>query len=403
MFHINIQLRSSQIRIMAFTAILILTIGGIGIVSGIQLSPSNALAHPLVMSIDEVHAPYPSHCLDQRQWISPQEYTPYNIFDGNSSQVWQLCDYAIKDQGYTVTFKLTQHIEIDGFALTQVIKNGASESPSHQTKRRTKARSSRQNHEIGKQLKRFKRIQILFFNSEISKRYPVYFQEVKFDGSPRVALEYREIMAWNPILIGDPQFDERRRALGLSPSGMAPPIKIDKVGFVFWEYEGEGTPPALSELTLLLKGKSYQPEQIEAQKITYGQKIGKTYDLFTRDYLFIGDERALIFSRSGTIWGMEGEEEVAKVMGAWRFAHHRIEVDLSPRQRARTSARRRKRLDKQRQKSYRPLHLIVDDAPARVYILDSPLAGEYETTRAPVPTEVLDAKQNETPPPFEAP
>ena len=31
------------------------------------------------------------------------------------------------------------------------------------------------------------------------------------------------------------------------------------------------------------------------------------YDLFTSDYMFIGDTCAMIFSRSGTIWGMEGE------------------------------------------------------------------------------------------------
>ena len=90
-------------------------------------------------------------------------------------------------------------------------------------------------------------------------------------------------------------------------------------------------------------------------------------------------------------------------MGAWRFLDHRIEVDLSTKQRGRTSARRRAQLEKRRKNEYQPLHLIVDEGPGRVYILDGPLAGEYDTTRAPVPTEVLEAGQDETAPPFEAP
>ena len=31
-----------------------------------------------------------------------------------SSTVWQLCNYSIKDPGYTVHFKLEEPIEIDG-------------------------------------------------------------------------------------------------------------------------------------------------------------------------------------------------------------------------------------------------------------------------------------------------
>ena len=137
--------------------------------------------------------------------------------------------------------------------------------------------------------------------------------------------------------------------------------------------------------------------------MSYGQSIGKTYDLLTRDYLFVGDDRALAFSRSGTLWGMEGEEEVAKVMGAWRFSEDRIEVDLSPRQKARISGKRRKSIEKSRKNKYQPLRLIVDESPSRVYIVDGPLAGEYEAMRTPVPTEALDEGQDETPPPFEAP
>jgi len=361
-------------------------------------------AKPLSLGISKVSAPYPKHCLDQRQWRNPQLFNPYNLFDGDAAHVWQLCEYAIKDQGYTVNFTLKQPIEVDGFVLAQVLKQRSPDAEKKGKARRRKRKADhRQEHGVGEQLKRFKRLQVIFYNREISPRYPFYFQEVKFDGEERVSVEYQEILAWNPILIGDSQFDERRRALGFEPAGIDPPVKVDRVGLVFWEYEGQGEPPALSEFTLTLKGKRYKVEDLVARKRSYGIRMGKIYDLLTRDYMFIGDERALIFSRSGTIWGIEGEEESAKVMGAWRFRDDRIEVDLSPLQRTRTSAKRRKRLSRQRKKSYQPLHLIVDEAPTRVYIIDSPLAGEYEMTRAPVPTEVLDDKQDELPPPFEAP
>ena len=406
--HVLMPSRLTHTRSAMITSIIILVMSGVfDLLSQSSFVVKQASARPLSLSISEVSAPHPKHCLDERQWRSPQTFSPYNLFDRDVSSVWQLCGYAIQDPGYTVTFTLAQPIEIDGFILKQVLKQTSVEDEKGSTQRKKRRRKrevvERQERGVGQSLKRFKRLQIIFFNSEISQRYPIYFQEIKFDNAERVALEYRKMMAWNPILIGDSLFDERRRALGLDSRGIRPPIKVDKVGFVFWDYEGEGEPPALSELVLTLKGERYQINQVAKKKSAYGQRAGKLYDLLTRDYMLIGDDRAMIFSRSGTIWGMEGEEENAKVMGAWRFLDHRIEVDLSTKQQGRTSARRRAQLEKRRKDDYQPLHLIVDEGPGRIYILGGPLAGEYDATRAPVPTEVLEAGQDETAPPFEAP
>ena len=408
MSHIQVRYELVQIRsVMSASVLIIALFGPLDPFTETHLTINQASAQPLSFLISEVNAPHPKHCLDQRQWQNPQSFNPYNLFDQDRTSVWQLCDYAIKDPGYTVNFTLNQPITIDGFILKQVLEHASTKTQGgrkqRRLKRRRRAKGSTDHLKIDDQLKRFKRMQIIFFNSQISQRYPVYFQEIKFDGAEQVALEYRKMMTWNPILIGDSLFDERRRALGLDPKGMTPPIKVDKVGLVFWDYEGKGEPPALAELTLTLGGKHYQAKHVPAQKLSYGQRIGKAYDLLTRDYMFIGDDRALIFSRSGTIWGMEGEEEVAKVMGAWRFVNDRVEVDLSSRQKGRTSARRRKVLKRRRKNSYQPLHLIVDEAPTRAYILNSALAGEYDMTRAPIPTQALEADQDETPPPFEAP
>ena len=135
----------------------------------------------------------------------------------------------------------------------------------------------------------------------------------------------------------------------------------------------------------------------------YAIQASKVYDLFTSDYMLVGDDRTMIFSRSGTIWGMVGDEEEAQVLGAWRFHDARIEVDLSQQQKRRTSGKQRKILARQRDQSYQPLHLILDQAPSQSIIVDGPLAGNYDLQRVPVPTVTLENDQDETAPMFESP
>ena len=139
MFHAQFQLKMGQMRVVVTVMLLMLTTGGMfDILFGTKLIADHASARPLSLTVSEVSAPYPKHCLDQRQWLNPQEFSPYNLFDPDSSRVWQLCDYAIKDQGYTVNFKLTQPIEIDGFVLTQVLKQASDDSQSATKKSATK-------------------------------------------------------------------------------------------------------------------------------------------------------------------------------------------------------------------------------------------------------------------------
>ena len=132
MFHIQSQLNLGRMRLVIVMSVLMLMIGGmLDLCSHTKLISQNAEARPLSLMISEVNAPYPNHCLDQRQWINPHLFSPYNLFDRERSQVWQLCDYAIKDQGYTVNFKLAQPIEIDGFILKQVLKKTSETQKKH--------------------------------------------------------------------------------------------------------------------------------------------------------------------------------------------------------------------------------------------------------------------------------
>ena len=62
--------------------------------------------------------------------------------------------------------------------------------------------------------------------------------------------------------------------------------------------------------------------------------MSKVYLLMVNGSMFV----AMIerwFAPTGTLWAMEGEEEVAKVIGGWRYNQGRIEVDLSKAQKSR--------------------------------------------------------------------
>ena len=370
------------------------------------LSASFPLSHveakPLSFSVKDISAPHPKHCIDDRQWRDPHRYTPFNIFTDDQA-VWVPCRIATQAPGYTVYFEFDEAIELDGFTLSQSLD--VTRSIEKQTsKRKKRGRPTTQTKDqtpITRE--RFKRLQVLFYNQNISERYPFYFQEVRFDGKQTIRVEYEEVMRWNHNLISDPLFDETRRALKLPPEGITPPVKVDRIALVFWEYEGEGARPALSSISLLKGGTPIQLTGEAESRKRYGDIMGKVYDVMLRDHLFVSEERALLFSVTGTIWGMEGDEDVAKVMGAWRFVKGHIEVDLSAKQRTRVTPKGRRRLAKSRKTDYLPLHLIVDDAPDNIVIIDGPLAGTYESSLAPVPTQPLGTSDVEQPPPFEEP
>jgi hypothetical protein len=131
--------------------------------------------------------------------------------------------------------------------------------------------------------------------------------------------------------------------------------------------------------------------------------MSQVYNLMVNGFMFIGEERVMVFAPTGTLWAMEGEETVAKVIGAWRFNKGRIEVDLAQAQKQRVYAKRKARLAKTRDRFFSPLHLIVDEAPDRIWIKSGSLQGEYQSVKVNSSNEEhkLDAK--EIAPSFEVP
>lgn len=360
-------------------------------------NPSNQIA------ISDVSAPHPKHCIDERQWLGVKGHSPFQLFDGDPLTVWQPCSYALRDAGYTLNIDLKSPISIDGLELSQVASNVATKvlNKDLSTSKRSRQKNKAKGEETALLPQRLEKIQILFFNHEISTQYPVYFQDLLFEGQDAVHVKYDGELQWNPRLLGDSMFDERRRALKLPPAGMKPPMTVHKISLVFPSFDDSLVPPALAELKLLFKGKAIKVTDLAKSESEYGEVMSKVYDLMVKDYMFIGETRTMVFAHTGTVWVIEGEEEKPKVMGGWRFSQERIEIDISSQQQARSLANRRAKLEKKRDRFYKPLHLIVDEAPDRVFIKDGPLKGEYQIMKASALNSKLDDHQAENAPSFE--
>jgi hypothetical protein len=254
-----------------------------------------------------------------------------------------------------VRFPLNAPVQIDGFNLSQALQDLSVKPP--------QARAP------------ITRLQVLFFNNKLSKTYPIYFHEVDFKNGPKASVTYSENLDWSPVLLRDAGFDERRRALRLPAGELPVPFEVDEVGVVFWSL-GEGeAPPALELLSLTLKGKPLPVDLkgLRASRDEQAKAFAGIYPQILEGALLIGQERALVFAESGTLWGMEGEEETPKVMGRWRTHEHRVEVALGH-LKSLKRAERRKRL------RFEPLHSIIDEAPERVWLKHPRLQGEYQVS-----------------------
>ena len=365
--------------------------------TGIVTSQAKANPNPskTSFSIKDINAPYPKHCLDEGQWKGVEKHSPFNMFDGQKDNAWVPCAYAIKDGGYTLNIELEETIEVDALGIQRV---GSSERLNLK-----KAKRASKNKKAQKPRQVFETIQVLFFNYAISKKYPVYFQDVKFEGQDEIKISYQGMLNWNPRLLGEPMFDERRRALKLPTQGMPLPIHVDKISLVLPSFSEENPPPAIRELSLYRKDQVYRVSHFKQSKQDYVEVMSQVYNLMVNGFMFIGEERAMVFAPTGTLWAMEGEETVAKVIGAWRFNKGRVEVDLAQAQKQRVYAKRKARLAKTRDRYFTPLHLIIDEAPDRIWIKSGPLQGEYQSVKVNSSNEAhkLDAK--EIAPSFEVP
>jgi len=331
-----------------------------------QVAPTNAVA------------PHPKHCLDERQWMGAEAHHPLNLFEGKE-RLWVPCGYALRDAGYSVKFPLAQPVQMDGFKIRQSLVSAV---PNPKSRRKELIELPR---------KRMEKLQVLFFNSKLSTRYPIYFHEVLFEGQAEVSVRYEEPLDWNPILLRDAQFDERRRALKLPATELMAPIEIDAVGVVFWERSPGEAPTALEELELTIGGVKIPVDfkVLRSARTTVAKRIEAGYAKAIVGRLLIGEERSLVFAKTGTLWGMEGEEETPKVMGRWRVDGGALQVALG-------KPKTLKRLEKRKRLPWVALHSIIDEVPERLIIKTDRLAGDYQVAshkpHAP-PKSLLEAPE----------
>ena len=351
--------------------------------SAISLSfvnPAQAEPKPEALSPTGARAPHPKHCLDERQWRGASEHHPLNLFDVNE-RLWVPCELALRDPGYSVTFPLAKPVELDGFVIQQALIEAR---PVESKRGRRKGAEAQ---ELPR--KRAEKVQLLFFNTKLSERYPIYFHEVHFEGQAEVSVRYEESLDWNPILLREGNFDERRRALGLPATELKLPLKVDAIGVVFWERHPGEAPTALERLTLTRQGAplTLDLKGLEAARARSAQLIEAQYRKSVEGLLLIGEARSLSFAKTGTLWGMEGEEESPKVMGRWRSVEGRVEIALGS-LRSLKAAERRNRL------KFEPLQLIIDEAPDRLVIKEPRIGGDYQVASMkphPPPKELLEA------------
>ena len=333
--------------------------------AGLSTTPSPALAAPPVLTLSGVSAPHPKHCMAEGQWEDAVKRSPFNIFD--PSALWEPCAIALKDQGYSIRFLLKAPVKVDGFKISQALKAPPAPKSKVELDRRA-----------------VKRMQILFFNSAISTTNPFYFHDVQFDGQPEVVVRYSGELDWNPIMLRDAGFDQRRRALNLPPYGFPLPMEIDAIGLVFWELTEGEAPTALKQLTLLSGGRPVAVKGLKEATATQASLLASIYPKIFEGFLLIGQERSLVFASTGTLWAMEGEEEVPKVLGAWRFARDRMEVAIGE---------DLKDLKRRAKAKFEPLSSLIDETPARLVINHPRIGGDYEVSAMKInaPKDLLGA------------
>jgi hypothetical protein len=374
------------------------------------LIPTISNAKNNEIQIDTLQAQHPKYCMAQGQWKAPFENHPFLMLDGRKDTAWIPCRYALQDKGYSIEVRFKNKIKINGIRVSQGIQSKKKNKRNKKGKRKgKKGKIANQNQSKNLEKSDFtphqeiEKIQILFFNRSISNQYPVYYQNVLFDGDRQIYIQYDDILKWNPILMKDSRFDENRMAANFSANGMPSPIEIDGIGVVFWDMKTGEEPPALSEVELLLNRKVYRFSQLKDHIKAHVQWLNKLYQKTMKDQVWVGNGRSILFAQSGSIWQLKEEEDIPSIIGAWKSDAGRIMVDIHKKHHLRNIARKRAIINRRRARFYKPFAMMIDEVPDRLLIEHDEIGGEYEVMPLSKPTQPLQLDQDEYPPSFETP
>ena len=369
----------------------------------LSLMPHLTEAKKQNIQIDTLKAQHPKYCMAQGQWRQPFNNHPFLILDGRKDTAWVPCRYALQDKGYSIEIRFKNKIKINGIRVSQGMQSKKTKKKTKRSKRKRTTQSQTVAANTFAPHQELEKIQILFFNRSISNQYPVYYQNILFDGDHQIYIQYDDILKWNPILMKDSRFDENRMAANLSANGMPSPIEIDGIGVVFWDMKAGEEPPALSEVELLLNRKVYAFSHLNDHIKNHVQWLNQSYQKTMKDQVWVGDDRSIVFAESGSIWEMKEEQEIPSIIGAWKSDGGRIMVDIHRKHHRRNIASKRARINRARARFYKPLAMMIDEVPDRLLIEHDKIGGEYEVMPLSKPTSPLQSKQDEYPPSFETP
>jgi hypothetical protein len=306
-------------------------------------------AGPTPLTINGVRAVDPPHCLSAGQWKDAVADAPFALFDGTANRAWVICPEAVV-AGYSVDFTFAAPITIDALRL-------------HPGPKRT-------NHPAV--------VEIGLHNTQLSKKYPISFRRVKLDGPKPVEVALQGRLAWNPRLLDDEAFADRRRALGLSAHDVPLPIQIDKVTIVLREVDASAGLVHLGELTFRYRDATVPVRGLAKAERAHRTFVGDGLRHVLSGRFLVGQHKVVHLAKSGqmvdvlrTDWdaGRWFEPKHRETRGAWRVVDGRLEM-----------------IGLKDGAEYLPVEYRIDDAPGLVALRDGPAEGTWQVlTGAPRP------------------
>jgi len=334
-----------------------------GIATAVATVTCAAAATPV--KVKTIRAAQPPHCLAAEQWRAALKYAAVNLFDGDPATTWRLCPRAEREPGYALDVRFAGPVELDAVRIDLV---AGARAPA--------------------------RLDVAFYNTALSRRFPIHYAEMSLPaGRTTHELSLDGPLKWNPMLLNDLGFRERRRKAGYSETEVPRPLAVDGITLVFRKLAPGAGPVEIADLTLLRDEEALPVEGLDAARKRYIDFLARGLRHILADRYLVAEDRVLCFAKGGKLrehtpedW-KAGKVDGGKILGTWRIEAGRLEL-------------------RSRHK-FEPVSYFIDDAPFKVELLSKPVAGTYrvatrppkaEGSKGPAPT--LGADPTGEPPPL---
>ncbi|MCB9526273.1 MAG: hypothetical protein H6702_23255 [Myxococcales bacterium] len=299
-----------------------------------------ALAAPKgALEIVDVRAAQPPHCMAAKQWADPLNGGPVDLFDGQADRPWVVCPEAAAAGDYAIDFTFAAPIQVDGVRIEP--GPDAAQSP--------------------------RVIELGFHNTRLSTQWPVYFRQTRLQGKAATVV-FKGRLPWNPQLVNDESFHERRRAQDLDAMDVPLPLTVDKLTVVLRDV-APGQPVSLGEITFLFDDQPVKVANVGAARARHAAFLEQGLKHVLAKRFLVRDNAVIHLAGTGELIGapLEAWEngewlQASKKVGEWRIAAGRLEMK-------RNSA-----------KEFTVVEYRVDEAPAVVALRSGPLAGEWRVS-----------------------